>query len=142
MRHRKLSKTLSRPTAPRKALIRNLVRELLIHERISTTLAKARVTRSFAERIITLGRRKDLSSQRKAFDFLGDKSLVKRLFKDIGPRFQNRQGGYTRVIKLGNRSGDQASMALIELVDRVVKEPVVDKPAKETKGKKEEALSK
>lgn len=144
MRHRKLSGKLSRTTAHRKSLLMNLVRSLLEHERICTTLPKARVASSYADRMITLAKRKDLSSERKAVDFLTDRTVVKKLFKEIGPRFQDRNGGYTRVIRLGRRPGDRAFMAILELVNRTQEEVTGEVPAKEAKAdkKKEKAEAK
>lgn len=135
MRHREISGRLSRATAPRIALLRNLVKSLFLHERIQTTLPKAKVASSFAERMITLAKKKDLASQRRAARFLVDLGIVKKLFKEIGPRFLDRQGGYTRVIRLGRRPGDRAFMAILELVNR----SVVVKPEE---GKEEKAKSK
>ena len=123
MRHRKRSQTLSRPTAHRRALLMNLVRSLFLHERISTTVSKAKAASSVADRMITLAKKKDVASQRRAFSFFSDRTIVRRLFKDIGPRYQDRKGGYTRVVKLGRRFGDRAFMAILELVDFVPKEP-------------------
>jgi len=144
MRHRKLSSKLSRKTAHRKSLLMNLVRSLLEHERICTTLPKARVASSYADRMITLAKKKDLSSERKAVDFLTDRSVVKKLFKEIGPRFQDRKGGYTRVIRLGRRAGDKAFMAILELVNRTQEEVTGEAPVKEAKAdkKKEKAEAK
>jgi large subunit ribosomal protein L17 len=144
MRHRKLSSKLSRTTAHRKALLMNLVRSLLEHERICTTLPKARVASSYADRMITLAKKKDLSSERKAVDFLTDRAVVKKLFKEIGPRFQDRKGGYTRVIRLGRRAGDKAFMAILELVSRTQEEVTGEAPVKEAKAdkKKEKAEAK
>lgn len=138
MRHQKLSKRLSRSTAPRRALLSNLVKSLFVHERIQTTLPKAKVASSFAERLITLAKRKDLASQRRAARFLVDVGVVKKLFRDIGPRFLDRQGGYTRVIRLGRRPGDRAYMAILELVNR--SEP--PKPQEGNEGKEEKAKGK
>ena len=136
MRHRKLSKRLSRPTAHRKALVSNLVKSLFEYERICTTLPKAKVASSFADRMITLAKKKDLAAIRKAISFLGDKDLVKKLFKEIGPRFQDRKGGYTRVIRLDRRPGDRAFMAVLELVSLSQKTPSSEEAQKQTKTKK------
>ena len=140
MRHRKMSGKLSRPTAHRRALLMNLVKGLFERERITTTLPKARVASSFAERMITLAKRKDLSAQRQAVRFLVDRGIVRKLFKEIGPRFQDRQGGYTRVIRLGRRMGDRAYMAILELVSRAPEVvPVESKQEAKSKKKLEEA---
>jgi len=141
MRHRKLSKRLSRPTAHRKALLSNLVKSLFEHERITTTLPKAKVASGVAERMITLAKVKNLASQKRAVSFLGHPEIVKKLFKEIGPRFLDRQGGYTRVIRLGRRPGDRAFMAILELVSKA-EIPISKEPVKETKGKKKAEVAK
>ncbi|MBI1871280.1 MAG: 50S ribosomal protein L17 [Chlamydiae bacterium] len=119
MRHRKLSTKLSRPTAHRQAMLSNMVKSLFQYSRIQTTLPKARVASSLADKMITLAKKKDLSAERRAAQFLVDRSVIKRLFREIGPRFEGRNGGYTRVIRLGRRPGDRASMAILELTDYV-----------------------
>lgn len=117
MRHRKKGRQLSRSPEHRRATLRNLARNLFEHGRIETTTAKAKELRPFAERLITLARRGDLHARRLAIRKLHDRTAVGRLFEDIGPRFTDRPGGYTRILKLGTRRGDAAEMALIELVD-------------------------
>ena len=117
MRHRNKGRTLSRTASHKKATMRNLATSLFLHERIETTTAKAKELRPFAERLITLGKRGDLHARRLAGRLIADRSVLGKLFDDIGPRFAERPGGYTRVLKLGNRRGDAAEMALIELVD-------------------------
>lgn len=117
MRHRKAGRKLGRSSGHRKALYRNLITELLRHERIKTTEAKARAVRPLAEKMITLGKRGDLHSRRLAAARLNDPRMVKKLFEDLAPRYQDRPGGYTRLYKLGPRQGDGAHMALIELVE-------------------------
>ena len=117
MRHRKSEKKLSRKTSHRKALIRNLVTELLRHGRIRTTLAKAKAMRSSAEKMITLGKRGDLHARRQALSFIQSKDVVHELFDTIAARYAEREGGYTRILKLGPRKGDAAPMAIIELVE-------------------------
>lgn len=97
--------------------MRNMATSLMQHERIETTTAKAKELRPFAERLITLGRRGDLHARRLAGRSIADRQVLGKLFDDIGPRFAERPGGYTRILKLGNRRGDAAEMALIELVD-------------------------
>jgi large subunit ribosomal protein L17 len=141
MRHRKLSKKLSRPTAHRRALLSNLVKSLFEHERITTTLPKAKVASGVAERMITLAKVKNLASQKRAVSFLGHPGIVKKLFKEIGPRFLDRQGGYTRVIRLGRRPGDRAFMAILELVNKA-EISTSKEPIKETKGKKKAEVAK
>lgn len=122
MRHRIAGHKLSRNSAQRKALFRNLIRELYIHERITTTHAKARAFRGDAEKLITKakhglsGKIDRVHAQRQVVAYLNDKGTAKKLFDEIAPRFQERNGGYTRIIKLGKRFGDAADMAIIELV--------------------------
>lgn len=125
MRHRKKSEKLSRPRAQRKALVKSLLRALIINERIKTTTSKAKFLRTDASRLITWAKKGDLASRRMAFRFLEDRSLVKRLFDVIGPRFKEINGGYVRVLGLGHRSGDGAAMSLIELTKRQVKKKIV-----------------
>jgi large subunit ribosomal protein L17 len=114
MKVAKLNKTKSH----RKALFQNLANALFQHERITTTVPKAMELRRVADRLITLAKRKDLHSQRLAFEALRDKEIVKKLFTDIGDRYSAINGGYTRVLKIGNRKGDNAPMAMIELTQR------------------------
>ena len=117
MRHRNKGRTLSRTASHKKATMRNMATSLFRHERIETTTAKAKELRPFAERLITLGKRGDLHARRLAGRWITDRQVLGKLFDDIGPRFTERPGGYTRILKLGNRRGDAAEMALIELVD-------------------------
>lgn len=117
MRHRVSGRKLGRRVAPREALLSNLVSQLLRHERVTTTEAKAREAQPVAEKIITKGRDATLANRRIALAALPDKHAVKRLFDEIGPRYANRPGGYTRMIKLMPRKGDAAPMALLELVE-------------------------
>jgi large subunit ribosomal protein L17 len=117
MRHRKAGKKLSRNASHRKALLRNLVTELLRHGRIKTTLAKAKAMQSPAEKIITLGKRGDLHARRQALSFIQSKDVVHKLFDTIAAKYAERPGGYTRILKTGRRQGDAAPMAIIELVD-------------------------
>ncbi len=117
MRHRKKGRALSRTVSHKKATMRNMATSLFSHERIETTTAKAKDLRPFAERLITLGKRGDLHARRLAGRLIADRQVLGKLFDDIGPRFTERPGGYTRILKLGNRRGDAAEMALIELVD-------------------------
>ena len=118
MRHRNKGRQLSRTSSHREALLRNLATSLFRHGRISTTTAKAKELRPFAERLITLAKRGDLHARRLAARRIADNEVLHNLFADIGPRFAERPGGYTRILKLGHRQGDGAEMALIELVDR------------------------
>ena len=116
MRHQKRGRKLGRDSAHRKSLYANLTAELIQHGRIRTTLAKAKEVRPVAEQMITLGKRGDLHARRQAVAFLRQKPIVKSLFEDVAPRYAERSGGYTRIIKLGPRLGDAAEMAYIELV--------------------------
>lgn len=116
MRHRKKGRKLSRTSSHRKATLRNMVTSLFRHERIETTTAKAKELRPYAERLITLARRGDLHSRRLARQKIEDREVLGKLFDDIAPRYMERPGGYTRILKLGNRKGDSAEMSLIELV--------------------------
>jgi large subunit ribosomal protein L17 len=112
MRHRVKGKKLSRDSAQRKALLRNLVTSFLEKERIRTTLAKAKSTRPIAEKMITLGKKNSLHARRLALRFIYKRDVVKKLFDEISPRFSERPGGYTRIIKIGPRAGDGAEMAI------------------------------
>jgi large subunit ribosomal protein L17 len=135
MRHQKRKRKLNRTSAERRALLRSLVRALLEKERIRTTLAKAKEARRLAEKIITLGKRADLASQRRAFSVLLDRTLVKKLMGEIAPRFKNRQGGYTRIIRLSeHRKGDNAPLVLLELTEQKIVE-VSSKKVKKAKTK-------
>ena len=116
MRHKVAGRNLSRSTAHRWALYRNQVTALLDHEKITTTEAKAREVRSLAERMITLAKDGSLASRREALTFVTDKKVVDKLFAEIAPSYADRSGGYTRLLKLGPRSGDSAPMVQIELV--------------------------
>jgi len=116
MRHGVRLKKLGRTSSHRLALLRSLSTSLFRHERIRTTVPKARELRSFAERLITLARRDDLHARRQVIRQISDKDVVKKLFATLGPRFATRPGGYTRTMKLGPRQGDGAQMAFIELV--------------------------
>ncbi|GAA0418782.1 MAG: 50S ribosomal protein L17 [Bacillota bacterium] len=117
-----MARKLGRTTDHRMALLRNLASDLIIHERIETTEAKAKELRSIVEKMITLGKRGDLHARRQAASFLYNKeaneneNVIQKLFDDVAPRYEDRQGGYTRVLKLGARQGDGAEMAIIELV--------------------------
>ncbi len=118
MRHRTSGRKLNRTSQHRQMLFRNLAQALIKHEQIVTTLPKAKELRRVVERLITLGKRGDLHARRMAFARLRDDAMTKKLFEVLGPRYQERQGGYTRVLKAGFRYGDAAPMAVIELVDR------------------------
>lgn len=117
MRHRKKGRNLSRTASHRKAVLRNLATSLFLHERIETTEAKAKELRPYAERLISRARKNDLHSRRLVGRKIADREVLGKLFSDIAPRYAERPGGYTRILKLGHRRGDAAEMALIELVD-------------------------
>ena len=119
MRHARSGKKLGRDSAHRKALYSNLTSALIEHGRIRTTEAKAKAVKPFAEQMITLGRRGDLHARRQAMAHLRSQHVVHHLFADVAPRFADRPGGYTRIVKLGPRPGDAADMVYLELVDYV-----------------------
>jgi large subunit ribosomal protein L17 len=116
MRHQVKKGMLGRNTAHRRALMRNLVTSFLERERVRTTLAKARSARPVAEKMITLAKRGTLHARRQALAYITKETAVKKLFDDIGPRFTERPGGYTRIVKLDRRAGDGAEMAMLEIV--------------------------
>jgi large subunit ribosomal protein L17 len=118
MRHRQSNRKLNRTTSHRLAMFRNMTNSLLKHEVIKTTLPKAKELRRFVEPLITLGKEPSLSNHRLAFDRLRDREMVMKLFGELGPRYKTRPGGYLRILKYGFRVGDNAPMALVELVDR------------------------
>ncbi|MDQ3876231.1 MAG: 50S ribosomal protein L17 [Actinomycetota bacterium] len=117
MRHRREGKKLGRDAAHRRALYANLAGALIEHGRIKTTEAKAKAVRPVAEQMITLGRRGDLHARRQALAYLRSQEVVHKLFSDVGPRFSDRPGGYSRIVRLGPRPGDAAEMVYLELVD-------------------------
>ena len=137
MRHQKKTIKLGRTAEHRKALLANQVCSLIEHQRIKTTLAKAKAVRPLAERMVTLGKNGSIHARRSAFATLRQKNVVKKLFEDIAPRSAERNGGYTRIVKLGQRMSDSAPMAFIEWVD--IAEVLEEKPAKGEKAKKKEA---
>ena len=118
MKHNITHRKLNRTTSHRKSLLMNLSNSLIKHEQITTTLSKAKELRPFVEKIITLGKKGDLVSRRKAISILQDQKNTKKIFDVISERYKERHGGYTRIIKIGNRFGDNAPTAIIELVDR------------------------
>ena len=122
MRHRKSGRRLGRTSSHRKAMFRNMAASLLRHETIKTTLPKAKELRRVVEPLITLAKEDGVAKRRLAFDRLRDKEAVGKLFKDIGPRFKDRPGGYLRILKIGPRPGDAAPMAIVQLVDGPVGE--------------------
>ncbi|MFL6527953.1 MAG: 50S ribosomal protein L17 [Chthoniobacterales bacterium] len=131
MRHQKKTVKLGRTAEHRKALLSNQVCSLIEHQRIKTTLAKAKAVRPLADKMVTLGKKNSLHARRMAFAVLRQKDAVKKLFDEIAPRAANRNGGYTRIIKLGQRKSDSAAIAFLEWVDAaVVEETTGDKPKK------------
>jgi len=117
MRHKKDVKKLGRNSKARKALLRNLATSLIKEKKIKTTLAKAKELRRFAEHLITFAKRGDLNARRHVSKFITEKGVVKELFEEVAPKFVERNGGYTRIVKIGTRSGDAAQMAFIELLE-------------------------
>ncbi len=118
MRHRYSGRKLNRTGSHRRAMFRNMTNSLLEHELVKTTLPKAKELRGYAEPIITLGKEDSVANRRLAFSRLRSKAVVGKLFNELGPRYQERPGGYLRILKCGNRAGDNAPMAYVELVDR------------------------
>ncbi len=118
MRHRVAGRRLNRDSSHRKALFRNLITELFRHERIETTEAKAKAIRPQAEKLITLAKRGDVHARRLAGETIMDPDVTKRLFETLAPRYKERPGGYTRMLKVGPRLGDAAEVVIMELVDR------------------------
>lgn len=137
MRHGVSGRNLSRTTSHRLAMFRNMVTSLLQHERIYTTVPKAKELRRFADRMITLGKRGDLHARRQAMAFVREKGVVHKLFEEIALRYQNRPGGYTRIVKMGYRRGDAAPMCLIELVTETQRAPKKSKATPQTDVSKE-----
>ncbi|MEH6591283.1 MAG: 50S ribosomal protein L17 [Halioglobus sp.] len=118
MRHRHSGRQLNRNSSHRKAMFRNMTASLVEHELIKTTLPKAKELRSYAEPLITLAKTDSVANRRLAFDRVRNKEVVGKLFSELGPRYQERPGGYIRILKCGFRTGDKAPMAYVELVDR------------------------
>lgn len=129
MRHRHGLRKLNRTSAHRIAMLRNMTNSLFLHEAIKTTLPKAKELRRVAERLITLGKTPTVANRRLAFARLRDRAMVTKLFDELGPRYQQRPGGYLRILKCGHRQGDAAPMAFVELVDRVTPEENAEKEA-------------
>ena len=119
MRHQKSGRKLNRTSSHRQAMFRNMAASLIRHEEIRTTLPKAKELRRVAEPLITMAKSPSLARRRLAFARLRDSAAVAKLFEELGPRFQDRPGGYTRILKCGFRAGDNAPMALVQLVDRI-----------------------
>jgi large subunit ribosomal protein L17 len=124
MRHRNIGRQLSRSSSHRRAMLRNMATSLLKHETIRTTLPKAKELRRVVEPLITMARTDNVAQRRRAFDRLRDREVVGKLFDELGPRYRERPGGYLRILKMGNRAGDAAPMALVQLVDQP--EPMSD----------------
>jgi large subunit ribosomal protein L17 len=122
MRHRHGLRKLNRTSAHRNAMLRNMCNSLLLHEQIKTTLPKAKELRRVVEPLITLGKKPSLANRRLAFDRLRDRDMVVKIFDELGPRYANRNGGYLRILKFGFRQGDNAPMAIVELMDRPEKD--------------------
>lgn len=122
MRHRKKTVKLGRTSSHRNMLIRNMVTSILKHERVKTTEAKAKAVRGWVDKIINLAKKGDLASKRRIFHFLTDKQVAYKIIKEANDRYPDRNSGYTRIVKLGTRRGDNAQLVLIELVDAKVKE--------------------
>ena len=118
MKHNIKNKKLNKTSSHRKAMFMNMSNALIKHEQITTTLAKAKELKRFVEKIVTLGKKGDLISRRKAISILQDQKMSKKVFNELASRYEKRNGGYTRIVKLGNRFGDNAPTAVIEFVDR------------------------
>ncbi|WP_136527068.1 50S ribosomal protein L17 [Geomonas ferrireducens] len=136
MRHNSAGRRLGRTTSHRIAMFRNMVTSFLQHEKITTTDAKAKELRSIAEKMITLGKKGDLHATRQAAAYIRDKKVVTKLFTEIAPRYSERPGGYTRIIKLGIRPGDTAPVSIIELVEAEMTPKKAAKPAPAAKAPK------
>ncbi len=141
MRHRLKGKKLNRTSSHRKALLKNLSQALIKHEQIMTTISKAKTLKPFVDKLITIGKKGDLHARRQAISKLGDQKLVTKLFDVLSKRYENRKGGYSRLIKAGYRYGDNSPMAIIELVERdesvkgLDSGPVQDKKIKDEENK-------
>jgi len=120
MRHRKVSRKLGRDVEHHKAILRNMVTDLFKYGKITTTIAKAKELKRVADKMITLAKRGDLTSRRRALAFIRDKNIVRKLFSELREKYLNRTGGYTRVIKIGPRRGDASMMAIVELVEEKI----------------------
>jgi large subunit ribosomal protein L17 len=136
MRHKVKGRKLRRPTAHRMAMLRNLVTSFLEKERVRTTLAKAREARPLAEKMITLGKKGTLHARRQVMAFVRKEGVVTKVFDDLGPRFGQRPGGYSRIVKLGLRGGDGAQMAMLELIGSEFKKKAKKKKDKGKAAKK------
>lgn len=140
MRHNRDEKRFDRRVGHLRCMMANMTNSLFINGRIKTTTAKAKELRSIAEKMITLGKKGDVAAERRAVAFMRDKSVVKKLFKEISPKYKDRNGGYTRILKLGTRPGDSAHMSFIELVEEsTAKKPEKKKPASKKTAKPKQA---
>ena len=143
MRHKMSYRKLNKTSEHRKALFQNMLNSLIKYEQIITTLPKAKELKPKIDKVITLGKKSDLTNKKNLFSKLQDKKSVKKVFETFSKRYANRKGGYSRVLKAGFRTGDDAPMAVIELVDRDVNARKIDKPKKvETSNKDKETLPK
>jgi large subunit ribosomal protein L17 len=144
MRHGNGLRQLSRSTSHRRALLRNMATSFIKFERFETTVPKAKELRPVVERLITLGRNDTLAARRQVYSYLTDKTVVAKLFTDVGPRCKSRNGGYTRIVRTGYRNGDAAEMAIIELVDKAGEKVKAEKsaPAKKAAAAKKVAADK
>ncbi len=140
MRHSRRTKKFDRHSSHRQAMLKNLAKNLLIHQKVKTTLAKAKEGRRLIEKLITLGKKDTVNNRRLAYIYIQDRKLIKSLFKDIAPLFKDRPGGYTRVLKTANRNGDGAQMAILELVVKS-KAPKLIKPEVERVKEKKKVSS-
>ena len=130
MRHGMANKKLNRTSEHRKALLKNMLNSLIKYEQIITTLPKAKELKPQIDKVITIGKRNDLNNKKKLFSKLQDQSSVKKVFNELSKRYSKRKGGYSRVLKAGYRFGDDAPLAVIELVDRNIEAKKIDKPKK------------
>ena len=141
MRHNLSGRKLNRTSSHRKALLMNMSNALIKHEQITTTLPKAKELRPYIEKVVTLGKKGDLSARRKTMSILQDEKMTKKIFDTLADRYSERNGGYTRIIKLGHRYGDNAPTAVIEFVDRDINAKGLDSgPVIEKKTSEEEQL--
>lgn len=141
MRHKKLRSKLNRSASHRKATIVNIIRGLLEHDRIITTTKKAKVTSVHADKLITLAKKNNLTAIRRAERLLQDRKLIHKLFSEIGPRFESRQGGYTRVIKYKTRRGDGTEMAILELTEKSIMPDAVETAPKKVEKSQEPVVA-
>ena len=142
MRHGISGRKLNRKTNHRIALLKNLSKSLIEHEQITTTLPKAKDLRPFVEKLLTIGKKKDLSSRRRLFSYLRDENLVKKIIETLSPRYSNRNGGYTKIFKSGFRTGDSAPMAVIELVERDIEAKGLADKERKAQNVEEKTISK